>query len=113
MLGTVSIEPWPVTNGVFTVPLDFGASAFDGGPRYLQVWTKRAAGTNDFVIRYEVLRVVLSWPASFTGFVLESAGSFPAVTWSQVSFGVSLNGDTWEVVMPPANAAQFFRLRKP
>ena len=64
-------------------------------------------------IRYEAARVVVSWPASSICFALESAGSMPAVNWNPVSFSVALNGDAWEVVMPPANAAQFFRLRKP
>ncbi len=31
------IDEWPVSDGAFMLQLDFGTSAFDGGPRWLQV----------------------------------------------------------------------------
>lgn len=34
---TVSKSNWPVSDGLFQVDLDFGAAAFDGQPRYLEV----------------------------------------------------------------------------
>lgn len=39
----------PVTNGVFTVPLDFGADAFDGTSRWLEV-SVRTNGLNPFEV---------------------------------------------------------------
>lgn len=30
-------DDWPVEDGVFTLDLDFGATAFDGGPRYIEL----------------------------------------------------------------------------
>jgi hypothetical protein len=33
----VTLAPVPVTNGLFTVSLDFGASAFSGAPRWLEI----------------------------------------------------------------------------
>lgn len=40
----VSLSGVNITNGVFTVPLDFGANVFDGGPRWLEVGVR----TNSF-----------------------------------------------------------------
>jgi hypothetical protein len=53
--------------------------------------------------------VVLSWPASFTGFILESAASLPATGWTPVA-GVQNNQAT---VIHSKVGNQFFRLRKP
>jgi hypothetical protein len=35
--GAVSLAPVAVSNGLFTATLDFGSSAFDGSPRWLQI----------------------------------------------------------------------------
>jgi hypothetical protein len=37
LIGTVPSAPVTVTNGIFTVQPDFGAAAFNGSPRYLQI----------------------------------------------------------------------------
>ncbi|HQU82219.1 MAG TPA: hypothetical protein PKY59_03800 [Pyrinomonadaceae bacterium] len=39
-IGTVDLNNVQVTNGIFTVPLDFGANAFDGTARYLEISVK-------------------------------------------------------------------------
>jgi hypothetical protein len=51
--------------------------------------------------------LVISWPAEVTGFVLESAGTLPAASWTPVS-GVS--GNT--VRITPTAGPTFYRLRK-
>jgi hypothetical protein len=43
-LGTVLVEDTPASNGLFTVQLDFGANAFNGSPRWLQISVR--PGTN-------------------------------------------------------------------
>ena len=39
----------PVTNGLFTVSLDFGGDVFDGGARYLQIALRPFGSTNPYV----------------------------------------------------------------
>ncbi len=58
---------------------------------------------------------VLSWPAAFAGFTLEScSGLPPAGTWHTVSGPYPLSNG-WIGVSVPANSnlQQFFRLQKP
>lgn len=40
MLGTQTKEEVPVTDGIFTVQLDFGAGAFNGDRRWLEIWVR-------------------------------------------------------------------------
>lgn len=40
-LGTLTRSAVPVTNGIFTVKLDFGANEFDGSERWLEIAVKR------------------------------------------------------------------------
>ncbi len=42
----VSLQGVPATNGLFTVSLDFGADAFDGTPRFLEISVRRAGSTS-------------------------------------------------------------------
>ena len=100
VLGTVSIEPWPVTNGVFTVPLDFGASAFNGGPRYLQVWTKRATGTNDFVLLAPRVPLTPAPYALLSGGVVDGA-----ITGVQIADGAVTAGKLAPGAVNPAQLA--------
>src|SRR5215813_1426659 len=39
-----------VANGVFTVELDFGAGAFDGTPRYLEICVRPADNPNPYTV---------------------------------------------------------------
>ncbi|MGC2239067.1 MAG: tail fiber domain-containing protein [Pyrinomonadaceae bacterium] len=42
--GTISDVPVLVTNGTFSTPLDFGANAFPGADRYLEIAVRKIAG---------------------------------------------------------------------
>ena len=42
--GIITNTGTPVANGLFTVMLDFGAGAFDGRPRWLEIGVQRAGG---------------------------------------------------------------------
>ncbi len=43
-IGTVERTDVPVSNGVFTVKLDFGAAAFDGSARWIETEVKPTGG---------------------------------------------------------------------
>jgi len=45
---TQTVTPVSVTDGLFTVPLDFGSSAFDGNDRWLQIAVRCPTGSGNF-----------------------------------------------------------------
>ena len=47
---TLTREDIQVTNGVFTVPLNFGASAFDGGSRMIEISVRAGSSTGSFTV---------------------------------------------------------------
>jgi hypothetical protein len=53
----------------------------------------------------------LSWPASATGFVLESAGSIQGGNWTEVATPPVVEGDQKVVTLEIGPGSQFFRLR--
>jgi outer membrane protein assembly factor BamB len=57
--------------------------------------------------------LVLSWPSSFSGFLLETASAFPAANWSAVPGVPSVVGDQNIVTVEAGGGAKFYRLRKP
>lgn len=56
--------------------------------------------------------LVLSWPASATGFVLKSTRSLPATTWTDVNAPVVIVGERQTVTVPSSEAVEFFQLQK-
>lgn len=68
-------------------------------------------------IRLEVLATTdelrLRWPATASGFALESSTSLGSPTWDPVPGTPQLNGDAFEIAVPKDGPARFFRLRKP
>jgi len=48
LLGNFTLTDVPLTEGYFTVQLDFGADAFTGEPRYLDISVRCPAGTGDY-----------------------------------------------------------------
>jgi hypothetical protein len=60
------------------------------------------------------LNVVLFWPVTATGFVLEQNSSLVQTTaWSGVSQNVVTNNGTNYVTITPSAGNNFFRLKKP
>jgi thiol-disulfide isomerase/thioredoxin len=65
------------------------------------------------VIVLEGSQVKISWPASDTGYVVESADIPAADNWEPLNAPVEVIDDRNVVKLPPAGRVQFFRLKKP
>jgi hypothetical protein len=57
--------------------------------------------------------LILSWPADADGFVLESSAGFGFGEWKVVPGAPLVLGSQKAVITRPAEAAQFYRLRRP
>jgi hypothetical protein len=56
--------------------------------------------------------VVLSWPASASGFELESSAAITG-PWGPAGGSVTTVGENKRVELDPSGTARFFRLHKP
>ncbi len=54
---------------------------------------------------------VLTWPANFTGFTLESAPGISSASWTQESYSV-VDGQNTATIVPASTGNRFYRLRK-
>jgi len=64
-------------------------------------------------IRYSRSGVTLAWSAQFTNFTLEQSAGLGGDAWTVVTNSVKVEGEENQVVVPPAAANDFFRLRNP
>jgi hypothetical protein len=55
--------------------------------------------------------LVITWPASFTTFILETAPTVPSATWSTVNYTVA-GSENIATIPIPASGNAFYRLRK-
>ncbi|MDB6065923.1 MAG: hypothetical protein JWR26_2131, partial [Pedosphaera sp.] len=55
----------------------------------------------------------LSWPASASGFSLESSGDLSSTNWTSVVTAPVTNGSDMTVTVPLSGSQQFYRLRQP
>ncbi|MGO9586981.1 MAG: DUF4082 domain-containing protein [Limisphaerales bacterium] len=53
---------------------------------------------------------IISWPTNTPNFILESASSFPALTWDTVTNGTVIIGDQFTFGVRATNSQSFFRL---
>jgi len=63
-------------------------------------------------IQREGNEIVLSWPASVTGFVVQSTDDLSAPQWSDVNATVQVVGELQLVRLPLSGNTQFFRLAR-
>jgi len=62
-------------------------------------------------ITNSALDVVVSWPALFTGFVLQQNSDLRnALGWSNASYTISNNGTNKSITISPSAGNLFFRL---
>lgn len=64
---TLTFEDVPVSNGGFTVTLDFGAAAFPGAPRFLQIEVRPGASVDAFT------PLIPRYPITSTPYAIKSA----------------------------------------
>src|SRR5262249_8396297 len=55
--------------------------------------------------------LVLSWPASIGGYVLQSTTDVGSGTWTTVATPPTLIGGNWQVTVPTSGAPKYFRLQ--
>ncbi|MBI4660794.1 MAG: hypothetical protein HY735_18310, partial [Verrucomicrobia bacterium] len=80
------------------------AQVMPGAPLPKLVVTRPAAGDS----------VILSWPASSPGFILEATDNLsPAALWLRVAEIPSVAGDRNSVTIKASSRSSFFRLRRP
>src|SRR5262249_6088572 len=56
-------------------------------------------------------QIILSWPASASNYVLESAGTVSGISWQRVTNAASLVGGQWQVTNSVAGSL-FYRLKQ-
>lgn len=79
--GTVTLAPVAVSNGLFTATLDFGSSAFDGSPRWLQIGVRVFGDANPHTVlspRQAVTSAPYALQALNAGTASVLDGTFPA-----------------------------------
>jgi Domain of unknown function (DUF4082) len=96
------------SSGSFTFPQSStqrtsGTAYIGPNLRYTKIPELQATVSNSSGIR-------LSWPTNAPGFILESASSFPALTWNSVTNGVVIAGNQFVVEVGTTNSQSFFRL---
>lgn len=126
---------YEVTPDLVGKPLDFTISYREGGltidfflfstnPDLMQNYTQAeldklllapsAGGSGpQIAISRTGNNVVLSWPVSAAGFVLESAPGLNSPTWTAVAGAPTVNGDQNTVTAESSTGTRFYRLRKP
>jgi hypothetical protein len=57
--------------------------------------------------------VAVSWPSSYTGFILQSADSFGAANWLPAAELVATNNSQFEILVLLSQTERYFRLLKP
>ena len=56
--------------------------------------------------------VIVSWPSSYTGYILSSKSSLTGGSWNPVEAAPVVSGDNYQVTLPATNAVQFLQLSK-
>jgi hypothetical protein len=80
---------------------------------YWDIFVARLTQTPPLKIIPADQKVVLSWPADATNFVLESATSLPAVSWTTLTNTPTDSATERSVQLPLTGNARFFRLGQP
>jgi hypothetical protein len=107
MLGTFSLDL------LFPDGLPLGAGTVHYGDAFAARLTDPDAVAAELKVARAANGITLTWPASLTGFVLETASAVPATNWSAAPGVSSVVGDQNVVTVEIGSSPKFFRLRKP
>ncbi|MET0754468.1 MAG: tail fiber domain-containing protein, partial [Pyrinomonadaceae bacterium] len=106
-IGTSTINNVPVSNGIFTVQLAFGSTAFDGNPRFLEIAVRPAGSQNPFTVlapRQQILSAPYSIRSSSAALAdvaadsnklggISSSGFIQNSTTQQTTSNFNISGD--------------------
>ncbi|MFO1499221.1 MAG: hypothetical protein U1G07_12640 [Verrucomicrobiota bacterium] len=125
---------YEVTESQVGKPLDFTVSYREGGvtidlwlfstnPNLMDDYTQAeldqlllaigAPVTPSLAVSLTGKNLVLTWPTSATGFVLEATAALSPATWTPVATAAVVAGDKNSVTIDASSGTQFYRLRKP
>jgi hypothetical protein len=98
------VEGGPSGGGSFSLFSEFDPGLIAGPP----------AATPSISISYALSdTVVLTWPASFSSFVLQQKGDLSLSAWTNTGQSPTASGASLTLALPISGKAQFFRLVKP
>jgi hypothetical protein len=115
MAGATKSRDFPVRNAAYPIFSSEGNAGLFLPTYYDAFVTKIKPGP--VPPRLEISRsgnfVLLSWSADAEGFVLDASGNFGAGEWKAVPGAPLVLGSQKALITRPAEAAQFYRLRRP
>ncbi len=95
---TITRDDVPVTNGVFTVQLDFGATPFNGTARWLQISLRTGASTGAFTL------LTPRQPLSATPYAIRSASAAAADNATQLDGAINVGDALTSSATEPGKA---------
>jgi hypothetical protein len=108
-----SLAPFGSQGVIIGAPAD-DAGAIDTGSVYLFSVPATPAPPSVGMQRTTTNTVVVSWPSTATGFVLQqNRNSLNSVNWSNVTAGVQTVGTNETLIVNPIGGSRFYRLVKP
>jgi hypothetical protein len=109
----LSLAPFGSQGVVIGAPID-DAGATDAGSVYLFSVPAPPAPPSVAIQRTATNTVVVSWPSTATGFVLQqNTNGLSSVNWSNVTAGVQTVGTNETLTAEPMGGSRFYRLVKP
>jgi hypothetical protein len=97
-VGTTLYPAAAVTGGYFTVTLDFGSGAFNGAPRWLEIWVTCPSGSGSFT-QLNPRQAITAAPYAIYANQAATANSAGSIPWSGISevpagFADGIDNDT-------------------
>ena len=88
-----------------------GGFSLDGG--FWAVIAVQTPGTPLLTVRHTANTVVVSWPSTATGFVLQQSANLNTTSWISPAETVTNDGTNKSIIVNPPNGNRYYRLIKP